>query len=69
MDQELVYKLKRYSKRNPESKCYCVTNCRLWPGFGDTNLTLGTWDNLSLRIDDTYMLITPSGMAYERNSL
>ncbi len=32
----------------------------------DENLTLGTWGNLSLRLDNTYMLITPSGMAYDR---
>lgn len=32
----------------------------------EENLTLGTWGNLSVRLDDKYMLITPSGMAYER---
>ncbi len=32
----------------------------------EENLTLGTWGNLSVRLDDDYMLITPSGMAYER---
>ncbi|MGI6578957.1 MAG: class II aldolase/adducin family protein [Saccharofermentanales bacterium] len=30
------------------------------------NLTQGTWGNLSVRLDDQYMLITPSGMAYNR---
>lgn len=30
------------------------------------NLVQGTWGNLSLRLDHRYMLITPSGMAYER---
>lgn len=30
------------------------------------NLVQGTWGNLSLRLDEQYMLVTPSGMAYER---
>lgn len=30
------------------------------------NLVQGTWGNISMRIDDTYMLITPSGMDYGR---
>ncbi len=32
----------------------------------DEDLTLGTWGNLSMRLDADFMLITPSGMAYER---
>jgi len=32
----------------------------------EENLTQGTWGNLSVRLDDQYMLITPSGMAYSR---
>lgn len=32
----------------------------------ENNLTLGTWGNLSLRLDENYMLITPSAMAYDR---
>ncbi len=34
----------------------------------EENLTLGTWGNLSLRLDDKFMLITPSGLAYDRLS-
>lgn len=30
------------------------------------NLTQGTWGNLSVRLDEQHMLITPSGMAYNR---
>ena len=29
-------------------------------------LVQGTWGNLSVRLDDTYMLVTPSGIDYER---
>lgn len=28
-------------------------------------LVAGTWGNISIRVDDTYMLITPSGRPYE----
>ena len=30
------------------------------------NLVQGTWGNLSVRVDDEYMLVTPSGIDYER---
>lgn len=30
------------------------------------NLVQGTWGNISVRVDDDYMIITPSGMDYER---
>lgn len=30
------------------------------------NLVQGTWGNISVRLDDTYMLVTPSGLDYER---
>lgn len=32
----------------------------------ETGLVQGTWGNLSYRIDDQYMLVTPSGMDYAR---
>ena len=31
-----------------------------------TGLVQGTWGNLSIRLDDTYMLVTPSGLDYTR---
>ena len=31
-----------------------------------THLTQGTWGNISVRIDKDYMLVTPSGLDYER---
>ena len=31
-----------------------------------SGLVAGTWGNISSRIDDEYMVITPSGMDYER---
>ncbi|MCQ2551485.1 MAG: class II aldolase/adducin family protein [Clostridia bacterium] len=32
----------------------------------ESGLVQGTWGNLSLRLDDKYMLVTPSGLDYER---
>lgn len=32
----------------------------------ETNLVQGTWGNLSLRLDDRYMMVTPSGLDYTR---
>jgi Ribulose-5-phosphate 4-epimerase and related epimerases and aldolases len=32
----------------------------------ETGLVQGTWGNLSVRLDDQYMLATPSGLDYER---
>lgn len=32
----------------------------------ETGLVRGTWGNLSVRMDDRYMLVTPSGMDYNR---
>ena len=31
-----------------------------------SGLVQGTWGNISVRIDDTYMLTTPSGIDYIR---
>ena len=33
--------------------------------LADCGLVQGTWGNLSVRLDDRYMLVTPSGIAYE----
>lgn len=32
----------------------------------DEGLVQGTWGNLSIRLDETYMLVTPSGLDYRR---
>lgn len=32
----------------------------------ETGLVQGTWGNLSIRLDDQYMLVTPSGLDYSR---
>ena len=32
----------------------------------ETGLVQGTWGNLSIRLDDKYMLVTPSGLDYTR---
>lgn len=32
----------------------------------EENLVQGTWGNLSVRLDDRHMLVTPSGLAYDR---
>ena len=32
----------------------------------ETGLVQGTWGNLSIRLDDKYMLVTPSGLDYSR---
>ena len=32
----------------------------------DEGLVQGTWGNLSIRLDDTHMLVTPSGLDYHR---
>lgn len=34
----------------------------------EANLVQGTWGNISVRLDDRYMLVTPSGLDYERLS-
>ena len=32
----------------------------------ETGLVQGTWGNLSIRLDDRYMIVSPSGIDYER---
>ncbi|MDR0783169.1 MAG: class II aldolase/adducin family protein [Propionibacteriaceae bacterium] len=34
----------------------------------DKNLVQGTWGNISVQLDDQFMLVTPSGMEYDRLS-
>jgi len=40
--------------------------CRTAKEMADAGLTAGTWGNISGRIDDSHMAITPSGMDYSR---
>lgn len=40
--------------------------CATAKAMADGGLTAGTWGNISGRIDDTYMVVTPSGMDYSR---
>ncbi|MBO5295888.1 MAG: class II aldolase/adducin family protein [Clostridia bacterium] len=40
--------------------------CDTAKAMADSGLTAGTWGNISGRIDDTYMVITPSGMDYSK---
>ena len=37
--------------------------------MAEENLVQGTWGNISARIDERYMLVTPSGLAYNRLSV
>ena len=32
----------------------------------ESKLVQGTWGNISIRLDDTYMIVTPSGLDYKR---
>ena len=40
--------------------------CNTAKAMADGGLVAGTWGNISARIDDDYMVITPSGMDYSR---
>lgn len=40
--------------------------CQTAKAMADAGLTAGTWGNISGRIDDTYMAVTPSGLDYSR---
>ena len=40
--------------------------CKTAKAMADAGLTAGTWGNISGRIDDDYMVITPSGMSYAK---
>ena len=40
--------------------------CATAKAMADGGLTAGTWGNISGRIDDTWMVVTPSGMDYSR---
>jgi L-fuculose-phosphate aldolase len=40
--------------------------CETAKKMSNTGLTAGTWGNISGRIDEEYMVVTPSGMNYEK---
>lgn len=40
--------------------------CNVAKAMYTSGLVAGTWGNISARIDDEYMVLTPSGMDYER---
>lgn len=40
--------------------------CATAKAMADGGLTAGTWGNISGRIDDTYMVVTPSGLDYSK---
>jgi L-fuculose-phosphate aldolase len=42
--------------------------CATAKAMADGGLTAGTWGNISGRIDDTYMVVTPSGLDYSKLS-
>ena len=40
--------------------------CETAKAMAAGGLTAGTWGNIAGRIDDTYMVVTPSGMDYSK---
>ena len=40
--------------------------CKTAQEMYHSGLVAGTWGNISARVDEDYMVITPSGMDYER---
>ena len=40
--------------------------CKTAKDMSESGLVAGTWGNISARIDEDYMVITPSGMDYSR---
>ena len=40
--------------------------CKTAKAMAEAGLTAGTWGNISGRIDENYMVITPSGMSYAK---
>lgn len=49
-----------------KAKLVQIEVCETAKAMADQGLTAGTWGNISGRVDDTYMVITPSGMDYSR---
>ena len=49
-----------------QAKLVQIEVCETAKEMANSGLTAGTWGNISGRIDDTYMVITPSGMDYAK---
>ena len=49
-----------------KAKLVQIEVCETAKEMANSGLTAGTWGNISGRIDDTYMVITPSGMDYAK---
>lgn len=49
-----------------KAKLMQIEVCSTAKSMYSSGLVAGTWGNISARIDDEYMVITPSGMDYER---
>lgn len=49
-----------------KAKLMQIEVCKIAQDMYHSGLVAGTWGNISARVDDTYMVITPSGMDYER---
>ena len=49
-----------------KAKLMQIEVCTTAQSMYHSGLVAGTWGNISARIDDEYMVITPSGMDYDR---
>lgn len=49
-----------------KAKLVQIEVCETAKAMSESGLTAGTWGNISGRIDDTYMVITPSGLDYAK---
>ncbi len=49
-----------------KAKLVQIEVCETAKAMSESGLTAGTWGNISGRIDDEFMVITPSGMDYSR---
>ena len=49
-----------------KAKLMQIEVCNTAKAMADSGLVAGTWGNISARIDEDYMVITPSGMDYSR---
>ena len=49
-----------------KAKLMQIEVCKTAKAMYHSGLVAGTWGNISARIDEDHMVITPSGMDYER---
>lgn len=52
--------------KREKAKLMQIEVCRTAQEMYHSGLVAGTWGNISARVDEDYMVITPSGMDYER---